>query len=173
MCGKSPGIFNIRTVCVMKCNLSAKELGLECIWLSIDHFPALVSGAVDAPEWACVLVGITFKVTESGEQRICIRFYVKLIIRLCKLLGWLWRLQLWATGDWQLHHDNMTVVHHVYCRVFWLNIWSTRWLRPLHPWFASLWLNGFSPNWNLLKWKRFQTQKRFRKIWQGRGRLLG
>ena len=91
-----------------QCNLSAKELGLECPWVNNDHFPALVSGAEFAPEWACVLVAITFKVTEPEEQRICIRFYVKLIIRLCKLLGWLWRLQLWATGDWQLHHNNVT-----------------------------------------------------------------
>ena len=25
----------------------------------------------------------------------------------CKLFWWFWRLQLWATEDWRLHHDNM------------------------------------------------------------------
>ena len=32
---------------------------------------------------------------------------LSLIIPLRKLFGWFRRLQLWATGDWQLHHNNM------------------------------------------------------------------
>ena len=44
--------------------------------------------------------------TEQVEQQICIRFCIKLGYSLAKLFGWFRRPQLWATGDWQLHHDN-------------------------------------------------------------------
>ena len=40
--------------------------------------------------------------TKWVEQWICIRFCIKLQ----KLCGWFRRLQLWATGDWQLHHNH-------------------------------------------------------------------
>ena len=51
-------------------------------------------------------VTITFKMTEWVEQRICIRFCVKLNIPPQKPFGWFRSPQLWATGDWQLHHSN-------------------------------------------------------------------
>ena len=55
-------------------------------------------------------VAVTFKMTEKVEQWICIKsasnFVWSLNIPLRKLFGWFRRLQLWATGDWQLHHDN-------------------------------------------------------------------
>ena len=38
-----------------QCNLAAEESGLECV--NNDNFTALVSGAVDTVEWACVLCG--------------------------------------------------------------------------------------------------------------------
>ena len=50
-------------------------------------------------------VAVTFKMTERVEQRICIKFCIKLehssveTIRMTQLL--------WATGNWQLHHDNV------------------------------------------------------------------
>ena len=34
-------------------------------------------------------------------------FELSLNIPLRKLFGWFRRLQLWAAGDWQLHHDNV------------------------------------------------------------------
>ena len=51
-------------------------------------------------------VAVAFKMTEVVEQRICIKFCIKLEHSAGKLVGWFRRLQLWATGDWQLHHDN-------------------------------------------------------------------
>ena len=50
-------------------------------------------------------VAITFKMTEWIEQWICIKFCVKLEHSPWKLFGWFRRTQLWATGNWQLHHD--------------------------------------------------------------------
>ena len=52
-------------------------------------------------------VAIAFKTTEQVEQRISIKFCVKLEHPPWKVFGWFRRLQLWATGDWQLHHNNM------------------------------------------------------------------
>ena len=59
------------------------------------------------------------------------------------LFGWFKRAQLWATGDWQLHHDNVPA--HASCLVqsFWWNINSWRWLSPLQPRFGSLQLLAF------------------------------
>ena len=71
-----------------------------------DNFTVLVSGVgvvVDAIEWACVPCGHCIQ-NDWVEQRTCIRFWN---ITPRKLLGWFRRPQLWATGDWQLHHDNV------------------------------------------------------------------
>ena len=46
---------------------------------------------------------LAFKMTEQVEQCICIKFCVKLE----DFFRWFRRPQLWATGDWQLHHDNV------------------------------------------------------------------
>ena len=56
-------------------------------------------------------VAIAFKMTEQVEQQICIRFCSKLehssveTIQVI-LFRWFRRPQLWATGDWHLHHDD-------------------------------------------------------------------
>ena len=39
------------------CNLAAKESRLECVCVNSDNFIALVTGVVDALEWAYVLCG--------------------------------------------------------------------------------------------------------------------
>ena len=59
------------------------------------------------------------------------------------LFGWFSRMQLWATGDWQLHHGSAPTHDHISCRVFWRNIKSPRWLTPLHPRFDTLRLLAF------------------------------
>ena len=52
-------------------------------------------------------VAVTFKMTEWVEQWICTKFCICLNTPLRKLFRWFRRLQLQATGDWQLHHNNM------------------------------------------------------------------
>ena len=49
-------------------------------------------------------VAIAFKMTEWGEQWICIKFCVKLEHSSAETI---WVMQLWVTGDWQLHCYNM------------------------------------------------------------------
>ena len=65
------------------------------------------------------------------------------------------------------------LVHHVSCRVFWLNIWSPRWLRPPQPWFGALPLVDFPKTEIFWNGKDFRPSERFTKIWQGSWRLLG
>ena len=50
-------------------------------------------------------VAITFKITEWVEQ-CASNLALSLNIPLQKTLRWFWRTELWATGDWQLDHDN-------------------------------------------------------------------
>ena len=53
-------------------------------------------------------VAVAFKMTEQEEQRICIKFCIKLEHSSAETLQMVQkRPQLWATGDWQLHHDNV------------------------------------------------------------------
>ena len=52
-------------------------------------------------------VAITFKMTERVEQQIYIKFALSLNVPPQKLFTWFRRLQLWATSNWQLHHNNM------------------------------------------------------------------
>ena len=66
--------------------------------------PLYESGAVvGTAEGACVLV-VPCKMTEQIEQGICIKFCVKLEHSSAETM--IQKAQLWATGDWQLHHDN-------------------------------------------------------------------
>ena len=54
--------------------------------------------------------------TEQVEQQICIKFCIKLENPPQKLFRWFRRLQLWATGDCQLHHNMPTHASHlVHC----------------------------------------------------------
>ena len=52
-------------------------------------------------------VAIAFKMTEQLEQQICIKFCVKLELSSMETTGMIQRPQLWATGDWELHHDKI------------------------------------------------------------------
>ena len=89
-------------------------------------------------------VAIAIKMTEQVEQWICIRFCVKLEHPPWKLFGWLRRPHLWATGDWQLHHDNVpTHASHLMqsSRVRYSNHPGDS--ASLHPRFGALWLLAF------------------------------
>ena len=98
----------------------------------------------------------------------CVSFALSLNIPPWKLFGWFRSPRLWATGDWQLHHDNVPALHHILCRDFWWNIKSPRWLSPST---AQIWCpvtSGFSQNSNhLWKGRNFRPSVRLRKIQQG------
>ena len=103
-------------------------------------------------------VAITFKMTKLVEQRIYIKFALSLNIPLRKLFRWFRRPQLRATGDWQLHHNNVPAHASHLTQSVLENIISPRWLRPpyspdLVPWDFCLFPKCKSP-W---KGKRFQT----------------
>ena len=48
-----------------------------------------------------------FKMTAWVEQWIFIKFSVNFEHSCAEILWWFRKLQLWATGDWQLHRDNV------------------------------------------------------------------
>ena len=54
-------------------------------------------------------VAIAFKMNGWVEQQICIKFWVKLEHSSEDTIWMIHRLKLWATGDWQLHHNKVTV----------------------------------------------------------------
>ena len=88
-------------------------------------------------------VTITFKMTEQVEQRTCIKFPMTLE---CSSVGTIWMIQkaaLWATGDWQLHHNN--VLTHASCLMqsFLVKHQITQVTVPLLPRFDALWLLAF------------------------------
>ena len=71
-----------------------------------------------------------------------------------KLFGWFRRPQLWATGDWQLHHDNIPA----HAEIFGKTSNHPGDSAPLQPRFGALQLLDFPRKLkSSLKWKRFQT----------------
>ena len=97
-------------------------------------------------------VEVAFKMTEWVEQWICLKFCVKLEHSSIETILMIQRLQLWATGDWQLHHSSMPAHASHLMQRFCQNIKSSRWLSPTT---AQIWCpvtSGFSPNQNHL-WK--------------------
>ena len=119
-------------------------------------------------------VAIAFKMTEQVEQQICINFVLSLNIPLWELFRWFRRPQLWATGDWQLHHDNMPAHASHLVQSFLAKHQTTQVTQPpyspdLAP--CDFWL--FPKLKSPLKVNRFQTSMRFRKILQGSWWWLG
>ena len=52
-------------------------------------------------------VAITFKLTEQGEQQICIKFCINLEHSSVETIQMIKRPQLGATGDRQLYHNSV------------------------------------------------------------------
>ena len=109
-----------------------------------------------------------FKMTERVEQQIYIKFRIKLEHSSTDpqtLFGWFRSLQLWATGDWLLHHDNVPAhVLHLMQR----GLAKHQIAQVTQPSYS---LNLVSRDFCLfpklkspLKGKRFQLSMRFRKI---------
>ena len=88
------------------CNLAAKESGLECACVNNDYLTVLVSGGSRHVEWACVLCGRCIQNAWASKAMDLHHIALSLNILRWKLFGWFRRPQLWATGNWQLHHDN-------------------------------------------------------------------
>ena len=89
-------------------------------------------------------VAITFKMTEPGEQWICIKFYVKLehfsveiiwMIQKATVMGKWWL----ATSSWQCAHSCITSCAAFFCKTS--NPPGD--LATLHPRFGALWLLAF------------------------------
>ena len=90
-----------------------------------------------------------------------------------KLLGWFKRLQLWATGDWQLHHDHNGLQCARSCITSHAEFFGKTSdhpgdSAPLQSRFGALWPLAFPKTKITFERKRFQTiSERFRKIWRG------
>ena len=52
-------------------------------------------------------VAVAFKMTEQAEQRICIKFCVKLGHSSTETIWVIQKAAAMGNGDWQLHHDNV------------------------------------------------------------------
>ena len=77
------------------------------------------------------------------SNRSASNFALSLNIPLWKLLAWFRRLQLWAAGDWQPHHDNVPTHGTCLMQSFFVNIKSPRWLSRIRPRFGTLQLLVF------------------------------
>ena len=108
-------------------------------------------------------VPITFKLLSEASNKSVSNSALSLNIPPWKLFRWFRRPQLWATGDWQLHHNNVPAQHACSCitspaEFFWQNSKSPRWLSaPSSPDLVpcDFWL--FPKLKSPLKEKRFQT----------------
>ena len=80
---------------------------------------------------------------KRNESRANVKLVLSLNIPLQKLFGWFRRLQLWATGDWQLHHDNMLAHASCLIQVFGETSNHPGNSAPLQPRFGVLWCLAF------------------------------
>ena len=128
------------------CNLAAKESGLKCTCGNNDDFTVLVSGG-GRRCWVsmCTVWPSHSKWVSKKSKESASNFALSLNIPPQKLLRWFRGPQLWATGDWQLHH-NALLMHHVSCRVFLRKIKSSRWLSPATAQIQHPETSGFSQN---------------------------
>ena len=90
-----------------RCNLAAKEGRLECTCMNNDDFTVLVSGG-GRSHWVsmCTVWLSHSKWLSERSNESASNFALSFNIPLWKLFGLSRRAQLWATSDWQLHHDN-------------------------------------------------------------------
>ena len=120
------------------------ETGLECACVNNPDFTVLVSGGGRRP-WVsmCTVLPSHSKWLSKWSNESAPNFALSLNIPLQNLCRWLKRLQLKATGDWQLHQDKAPTHASHLGQSFWWNIKSPRWLSPPQPRFGALWLLAF------------------------------
>ena len=125
-----------------QCNLAAKESGLECTCVNND-FTVLVSGGGRCRSVSMCTVWLLHSKWLSNES--ASNFMSSLNIHWQKLFGWFRRLQLWATGDWQLHQGTMhLLVYYCLMQSFRQNIKSPSWFSHPTARFGILKLLAFS-----------------------------
>ena len=151
-------MVNIKSFVWHWCNVAAKENGLECTHVNNDDFTVLVSGAVDAIEWACVLSGRRIQ-NDWVEQWICIKFCIKLEH---SSLETIWMIQKAAApkDNWWLAVSSRPHTHS--CITTCAEIFGETSnypgdSGPLKPRFGALQLLAFPKTKSPLKGKRFQT----------------
>ena len=119
-------------------------------------------------------VAVTFKMTELVEQPICIKFCIKLEHSSTGTIQMIQKPQQLATGDWQVHQDNVPTQASRFVQSFLQNIKSPS---DSIPPTAQIWLSvtsGLSQNWNhLWQGRDFRPLMRFRKISWGSWWRLG
>ena len=159
-------------------NLAAKESGLKCACVNNDDFTVLVSGC-GRHHWVsmCTVWLSHSKWLSEQSNKSASNFVLSLNIPLWKLFIWFRSLQIWATGDWQLRHDNMPI-HALYlvqsCVCVCVKHQITQVPEPFYsPDLAPCGFWIFSKLKSPLRGKRFQTSVRFKKVRWGSWRQLG
>ena len=107
--GKSSVIVNItRTVCATSMWPGSQGEWMECAWVNSDDFTIRVSVGC-RHHWVslCTVWPVPSEWLSEQSNKSASDFALSLNIPLWKPFGWFRRPQLWATGDWQLHQDNM------------------------------------------------------------------
>ena len=122
-----------------RCNLAAKEYGLECVFMNNDDLTVLVSGG-GRQRW----VAVAFKMTERAEQRICIRFCVKLEHSSVETIRMIQKAA--AIGNWWLAASSEQCT--CSCITSLAEFFGETSNHPgdsapLHPTFGTLWLLAF------------------------------
>ena len=147
------------------------ESGLECPCMNNEDFTVLVSG-----DGRCCWVSMwTVWLSHSKWlSKQSIKFCVKLEHSSAKLFRWFRSPQLWATGDWQLHHDNVsTHASHLAQRFLVKHqitqVTQSPYSPDLAPWDFLL----FPKLMSLLEGRDIRPSMRFRKIWQSSWWWLG
>ena len=130
--------------------------------------------AVDTLSEHVCCVAVTVKMTEQVEQGICIMFCVRLEHSSTETTGMIQRPQPWATGAWQLHHNN--ALAHASCLVqsfFCETLNHPGDSVPYSPYFApcDFWL--FPKIKSPLEGKRFQTVNEIQENMMGHLRVTG
>ena len=91
-----------------QCKLAAKESGLACTCVNSDNFTVLVSGVSRHCSVSICTVWLSHsKWMSEQSNESASSFALSLNIPPWKLFRRFRRPQLWASGDWQLHHDNV------------------------------------------------------------------
>ena len=88
-------------------------------------------------------VAITFKMTEWVGQQICIKFCIELEHSSVETIQVIQRPQQWATGDWQLHHNNTPVHASRLMQCYLAKHQITQVTQPLLPRCGALWHLAF------------------------------